>query len=157
MNKLLFSLFFSSVSFGQNVELLKKANGSDESFARIFNQDIYPNYRTIDSYKDGLYHNYRLVPAEASKEEILDCKLGNTCQRGVTVKYKVQNGNYVFSSAKGDSESLFAFWTKEIQPAEQTKEIKTYKNKESKVWYNLEPTPKSWMIVNMSDRSESEW
>ena len=156
MKKLLFILL-TSLAFGQNVELLKKANNADETFAKTFAQDIYPNYQTIDTYKEGLYYSYILVPAGTSQNEISECKLGNPCQKGVTVKYKVLNGNYIFSSAKGDGNSLFAFWTKEIQPVEKTTDTKTYKNKVAKVWYNLEPTPKTWMIVNMSDRSETQW
>lgn len=155
--KNLLLLFFSTVVFGQNVELLKKANNADESFAKIFNQNIYPNYQTINSYKEGLNYTYILVPENTSENDVKDCKLGNPCKMGVSVVYKVINGNYIFSSAKGDSESLFAFWTKEVQPAEKSTAIKTYKNKDAKVWYNLEPTPKTWTIVNMSDRSDSHW
>lgn len=156
MKKILL-LFFSAFAFGQNVELLKKANNADEAFAKTFTQDIYPNYQTIDSYKEGLNYTYILVPKNTSENDVKDCKLGNPCKMGVSVVYKVINGNYVFSSAKGDSESLFAFWTKEVQPVEKTTAIKTYKNKDAKVWYNLEPTPKTWTIVNMSDRSDSQW
>ncbi|OWK99279.1 hypothetical protein AP75_01975 [Kaistella haifensis DSM 19056] len=158
MKKLfLIFLFISGLVFGQNVELLQKANSGDETFAQTFTKNIYPDYKLVDSYKEGLNYTYVLVPEKTSEAEVKDCKLGNPCKIGVSVVYKVINGNYVFSSAKGDSESLFAFWTKEVQPAEKTTAIKSYKNKEAKVWYNLEPTPKSWRIVNMSDRSDSQW
>lgn len=157
MKKLIFFLLLSALNFGQNVELLKKANNGDEAFSQAFTKSIYPGYSIIDTYKEGLNYNYILVPVNTSKTDIEDCKLGNPCKMGVSVVYKVINGNYVFSSAKGDSESLFAFWTKEVQPVEKTTAIKTYKNKAAKVWYNLEPTPKTWTIVNMSDRSDSQW
>ena len=157
MKKLLLFVLLSGFAFGQNVELLKKANNGDETFAKNFAKDIYPNYVMIDTYKEGLNYNYILVPENTSKTDVEDCKIGNPCKMGVSVVYKVINGNYIFSSAKGDSESLFAFWTKEVQPAEKSTDIKSYKNKDAKVWYNLEPTAKSWRIVNMSDRSNSQW
>lgn len=157
MKKLIFLTLFSSFAFGQNITLLQKANSGDEAFSEMFTKNIYPNYNVIDAYKEGMNYNYVLVPQNTSESDISDCKIGNPCKMGVTVAYKVINGNYVFSSAKGDNESLFAFWEKEVQPVERTTAIKTYKNKDAKVWYNLEPTPKSWRIVNMSDRSDTQW
>lgn len=157
MKNLISLLLFSCFAFGQNISLLQQANSGDETFSQTFTKNIYPNYNVIDTYKEGMNYSYILVPQNTSESEINDCKIGNPCKMGVSVVYKVINGNYIFSSAKGDSESLFAFWTKEVQPAEKTTAIKTYKNKDANVWYNLEPTPKSWTIVNMSDRSDSDW
>lgn len=157
MKNLIF-LLLTTFAFGQNTELLQKANHGDEAFAKTFVNSIYPNYKTVDSYKEGMNYNYILVPENTSEADVQDCKLGNPCKMGVSVVYKVINGNYIFSSAKGDSKSLFAFWQKEIDSnLKGGSDISTYKNKDAKIWYNLEPTPKTWIIKNMSDRSDNDW
>ncbi|WP_234111760.1 hypothetical protein [Chryseobacterium sp. R2A-55] len=159
MKKLIFYLLLSSFASAQNIALLQKANNADEAFSKTFTQDIYPNYQTIDSYNEGLNYTYVLVPENTSKNDIEDCRIGNPCKMGVSVVYKVIDGNYIFSSAKGDGESLFAFWQKNVEPSanlEKSKEphpIYFYKNPEQKIWWNFWKTDGGhWMIRNMSNR-----
>lgn len=154
MKKLLFFLILSNFCFAQNVELLKKASNADTEFISSYNNILYPGYIIADSYTEGQYKNYKLVPADTSSEDMKDCKLGNPCKMGVSVVYKQNNNDtFAFYSAKGDAKLLFDFWKKEISTnVDESNSVKVYKNDKENIWYNMQPTSNSWTIRNMNNR-----
>lgn len=169
MKKLLFFLLLSSLVYGQNIELMKTLNNSDEAFTKEFSQ--------------RLFEGYKIIPA--SKQDSIDRKHSNIIiyklekesdpQSIVSVKFKwlTKNGNsdlkipgqkyFIFEEARGEFLELFPFWHKEVQPDSTTDKtyesypVYTYKNKEQKIWFNLWKTSVGWYLRNMSDRIIDEW
>ncbi len=159
MKKILLFLLLSTFAFGQNIELLKKANASSDDFSTALAADMLPNYSLIDNYKQGAYNTYIYVPNVTSEQEIKDCRLGNKCSMKVSLRFKEVNSVYQFTDAKGSFQDLYPFWKKEVQPeapdkSKESSAVYTYKNKDEKIWFNFWQTSSTWMIRNESDRSQ---
>jgi hypothetical protein len=169
MKKLLFFLLLSSIVDGQNIELMKTLNNSDEAFTKEFSQ--------------RLFEGYKIIPA--SKQDSIDRKHSNIIiyklekesdpQSIVSVKFKwmTKNGNsdlkipgekyFIFEEALGEFLELFPFWHKEVEPKSTTdktyenRPVYTYKNKEDKIWFNFWRVGSTWMMRNESERSSDDW
>ncbi|KQT17409.1 hypothetical protein ASG31_08335 [Chryseobacterium sp. Leaf404] len=153
MKPLLF-LLFSVFAFGQNVELLKKVNGISETEAEKLNAVMLPDFKLIDSYRQGLTTHYTYLPKNAEDNEVKNCKLGNPCDRKIMINYNNKNSVFNFESATGEAEPLKQFWVTYVQAEGGEKKVYTYKNREDKIWLNFFNVGRRWMIKNMSQNPQ---
>ncbi|WP_407479940.1 hypothetical protein [Elizabethkingia anophelis] len=165
MKKILFLLLFSIFAFGQNVELLKKANGSDSIFTRELSEKIFEGFKIIPATKDDIFDQKRSNVIEYTLENT------NSPQKKVYVTFEwfTKGGNsdlnikgekyYVFKEATGAFLDMFPFWKKEVQPnantdkTYETHPTYSYINSKQKVWFNFFRTSSGWIMRNESWRS----
>ena len=176
MKKLLLFLLLSGFSFGQNIELLKKALQTDDLvFTEEFTKEIYSGYQIIDSDNSRFKLTYVLLPVGFSLNELEDYKSHNGCSRCVNAIFEIRpmGGNsdlnipsknyYFFKEAKGSFLSMFPFWKKNIDivasenKTYESRPVYTYKNKEDKIWFNFWRVESTWMMRNESERSSDDW
>lgn len=144
MKKLLFFLSISTLGFAQNIDLLNQANNVEK-----FSTSLLPEYQMIDKSVRGAKTTYIFVPKAISTTELEDCKIGNPCDKSITLTYQ----NNTFIDAKGNYDALFSIWKKEIQPtAKLNEDVLSYKNETQKQWYNLVYTSKIGILQNFSNR-----
>ena len=154
MKKILFLLLFSIFAFGQNVELLKKANKCDLDFAKQFADSIVLNGKTKYEYLDGAEisrstnYNFLYVLPETTKEERakLSAYLHNyytnssfECDKCLSVTFKIirEGGNsaleipatksYQFRTVRSKFLNLFPFWKQNVDKNASTNN--TYENR----------------------------
>lgn len=151
MKKNFLLILFSAFAFGQNFEVLTKANHSDESFVKEFSSYMLPNYKLTSSSKKGVNAYYSYLPNNVSNEELKECDLGNKCEKEVVLTFKNINSVYKFDSATGEGEALKNFWSNNIQEiTPNQKDNFIYKNSENTIWWTLFNSGQNWMIRNMS-------
>lgn len=158
MKKALFLLLFSCFAFGQNIELLQKVQSSDSTLPTFLAEKLLPDYKSLyEEPGSDLYPSYTYLPKDASDKEMQQCKLGNNCDRAITLKYQVINSVYTLTEIIGPFDELFSLWKKEIQPdpKETRNHTYIYKDTDHKIWFNLlHRAKKDWTLRNMSDRPQ---
>ncbi|MCT3661063.1 hypothetical protein HZR00_00850 [Elizabethkingia anophelis] len=174
MKKILFFLLLSIFAFGQNVELLKKANKCDLDFARSFSNSILADYKLVKEGKstsNNFIYEFTYLPPDATKEDIENFEKQTQCKKCVWISFNIftEGANkdleikgttfYSFNEANGSFKSLFPFWQKNIEPTATTD--KTYESNpvysvrkdNLGIWYNFfKINTGSWFLRNMTDR-----
>ncbi len=149
---ILFSLAVSVPYFGQNIQWMESANKSTADQSKVIAGSVFPNYKIIDEYKEGMHYVYKLVPPTLSQDQLQDCANGNNCPESVSVSFKVTGDQYSFEYAKGSSKVLMPFWSASISSNSDS-----YKNRDLKLWYNFTNVGNKSIISNESWRSSDDW
>lgn len=164
---LLLTLLLSGFAFSQNIDELKKLNGSDSLFTKKFVADLLPNHQLISKEEKFGKLSFVLIPNDASENDKSEYDRGNHCKKCVFVEFMKlsKDGNsdlnikgidyYVFQQATGNFLSMFPYWQKFVEPNATNKKtfakhpLYTYRNLDNKLNLVFRRTDSgSWILRN---------